>query len=690
MKEIKLLLVIAMISATAYGQVDRSKAPEPGPARVIEIGEYQTFTLKNGLQVFVVENHKLPRVQFSLQLRHEAVYEGEKAGYVSMAGELLGTGTKTRSKAELDEQVDFIGASLNTSANGIYASSLTKHTPALLELMTDVLYNPAFNPDELEKIKTQTLSALTANKEDPQAIASDVRNVLVYGKDHPYGDLVTEKTVGSITLEDCRAYYNTYFKPNNAYLAIVGDINLKTAKAMVEKNFGKWEKGTVPSPVFPVPQPPEKTFVALVDRSSAVQSVITVAHPVELKPGSPDAIRAGVMNNILGGGGLSSRLNQNLREHKAFTYGAHSSLSSDRLIGSFDADVSVRNAVTDSAVVELLSELRRIRNEPVTEDELSAAKAYISGSFGRSLENPATIANFAINTAKYNLPEDYYDNYVKNVAAVTNEEVQAVAKKLINPDRAYILLVGKGSEIAPKLKRFGEVKYFDIYGNPYTPSATASLPGGLTVEKVIQNYIEAIGGVAKINAVKSYKVSSKASVPGAELVINNYWNAPNKIAVEISANGSLFQKVTSDGKEVSIEVMGQKSPIDEATREQTLFECYIVPELVYQKAGVTLKLLGIEKVEDKDAYAIEYTYPSGSTATAYFDTESGLKIKSVKVLKTPQGEMTQSTSYADYKEKGGVLFPYTVIQDVGPQSLKMEVTSMEINVPVEEKIFEIN
>ena len=605
MKGIKLLLAIAMISATAYGQVDRSKAPEPGPARVIKIGEYQTFTLKNGLQVFVVENHKLPRVQFSLQLRHEAVYEGEKSGYISMAGELLGTGTTSRSKAELDEQVDFIGASLNTSANGIYASSLTKHMPALLGLMTDVLYNPAFRPDELDKIKTQTLSALTANKEDPQAIASDVRNVLVYGKDHPYGELVTEKTVEGIMLEDCKAYYTSYFKPNNAYLAIVGDINLKTAKALVEENFGKWEKGTVPSPVFPVPQPPEKTFVALVDRPSAVQSVITVAHPVELKPGSEDAIKAGVMNNILGGGGLSSRLNQNLREQKAFTYGAHSSLSSDKLIGSFDADVSVRNAVTDSAVVELLGELRRIRNEPVTEDEINAAKAYISGSFGRSLENPATIANFAINTAKYNLPDDYYANYVRNVEAVTREEVQAVAKKLIHPDHAYILLVGKGSEIAPKLERFGDVKYFDIYGNPYTPSAKGGLPADLTVEKVIQDYIKALGGEEKINSVKSYKASSKASVPGAELVINNYWNAPNKIAVEISANGTLFQTIKSDGREIRIEVMGQQSPVDEATREQTLFDSYIVPEMMYEKAGVTLKLAGIEKVEDKDAYAID-------------------------------------------------------------------------------------
>lgn len=683
-------MAIAMLSGAAYGQVDRTKAPEPGKARVIEIGDYQTFTLKNGLQVFVVENHKLPRVQFSLQLRHEAVYEGEKSGYIGMAGELLGTGTTNRSKAVLDEQIDFIGASLNTSAKGIYASSLTKHMPVLMELMSDVLYNPAFDPDELDKIKTQTLSALTANKEDPQAIATDVRNVLVYGSNHPYGEIVTEKTVEAITLEDCKSYYETYFKPNNAYLAIVGDINLRTARALAEKNFGKWQKGTVPSPAFPTPGLPEKTFVALVDRPSAVQSVITVAHPVDLKPGSPDAIRAGVMNNILGGGGLSSRLNQNLREHKAFTYGAHSSLSSDKLIGSFDADVSVRNAVTDSAVVELLRELRRIRDEPVEETELDAAKAYISGSFGRSLENPATIANFAINTAKYNLPEDYYDNYVRNVQAVSSDEVQAVAKKLIRPDRAYIILVGNASEVAPKLTQFGDLKYYDIYGNPYTPSDKTDLPADLTVETVIQDYIEALGGAEKIKAVESYKVSSKASVPGADLIINNYWAAPNKIAVEISANGTLFQRIRSDGKDVSIEVMGQKSPVDDVIREQTLFDSYIVPELVYKEAGVTLKLVGVEKVGERDAYAIEYTYPSGSKATNYFDVESGLKIRSVRVVNTPQGDVTQAVSYSDYEEKGGVKFPQTVVQDVGPQTLRMEVSSMEVNVPLDESVFQIN
>jgi predicted Zn-dependent peptidase len=689
MKGITFLLAILAINAGTYGQVDRSKAPEPGPARVIKIGKYQSFMLKNGLQVFVVENHKLPRVQFSLQLRHDAVYEGEKAGYIAMAGELIGTGTTNRTKAELDEQVDFIGASLNTSASGIYASSLTKHTPVLLELMTDVLYNPAFDPAELEKIKTQTLSAITANKEDPQAIASDVRGVLLYGKDHPYGDLVTEKTVGVITLEDCKAYYDTYFRPNNAYLAIVGDIDLKAARALVEKNFGAWKSGTIPNPVFPTPRPPEKTFVAMVDRPSSVQSVITVAHPVELKPGGPEAIEANVMNNILGGGGLSSRLNQNLREHKAFTYGAHSSLSSDKLIGSFDADVSVRNEVTDSAVVELLSELRRIRNEPVGDDELNAAKAYISGSFGRSLENPATIANFAINTAKYDLPKDYYANYVKNVAAVTKADVQDVATKLIYPDRAYILLVGKGSEIAPKLERFGEVKYFDIYGNPYTPSAGAALPAGLTAEKVIQNYIAALGGAGNIKAINSLKSSSKASVPGAELVINTYQQAPNKRVVEIIANGSPFQKITCDGEDVSIVTMGQKTPVDEGTREETAFNSYLVPELYYKEAGVSVKLTGIEKVEERDAYAVEYTYASGNKSTVYFDIETGLKVKDVRSMKTPQGEMTRSVNYNNYEERGGVKFATQVAQNVGPQSFTVELVSMELNVPVEADMFKI-
>lgn len=682
-------LLLAVLIVETSAQVDRTKAPAPAPAREIEIGEYQTFSLKNGLQVFVVENHKLPRIQFSLQLKNNPIIEGDKAGYVTLAGDLIGTGTKTRSKAQLDEEVDFIGASLNTSSNGIFASSLSKHTDKLTELMTDVLLNPAFSKDELDKLKQLTLSSLAAAKDEPDEILANVRGALMYGKSHPYGEMMTEQTVGGITTDDCKKYYNTYFKPNNAYLAIVGDINLKTAKSIVEKYFGKWTKGEVVNPTYPMPKQPEKTFVALVDRSASVQSVVSVAYPVELYPGNPDVVKANVTNQILGGG-FSSRLMQNLREDKGFTYGSYSSLGSDRLVGSFKAGASVRNEVTDSSVYELLYELKRINNEPVTDQELAAAKASISGSFGRSLENPQTVATFALNTAKYNLPKDYYNNYVKNVGAVTKADVIAMAHKYIRPDNAYIVVVGKGSEIADKLKTFGEVKYYDIYGDGYVPSKASAIPAGLTAEKVLTSYVQAVGGEEKIKAIKSLKSVAKASMQGAEIQVNQAKKLPNKEITEVMVNGTMqVQKMICNGKEVSMLQMGQKTPVDDATKEQTLFEAYMVPELVYKTFGVKAALKGIEKTESGEAYLVEYTFPSGGKSTEYFDIQSGLKIKSVKEVDTPQGKVSSATNFADYKEYGGVKFPTIISQNMGPQLLKIEVTSVEINVPVEDSLFKI-
>lgn len=682
-----IIIALSLLTPFSYAQVDRSKAPSPAPAREIKIGAYQTFSLKNGLQVFVVENHKLPRVQFSLQLRNNPILEGKKAGYVALAGDLIGTGTKTRTKAQLDEEVDFIGASLNTSSSGIFASSLTKHTDKLVELMTDVLYNASMSPEELEKLRKLTLSALAADKDDPDAITSNVRGVLVYGKGHTYGEISTEETVAAVTIDDCVNYYKTYFKPNNAYLAIVGDINMKSAKSIVEKYFGKWASGEVVNPTYPMPKQPAGTYVALVDRPVSVQSVINVTYPLDLKPGHPDVIKAAVMNQILGGS-FSSRLFQNLREDKGFTYGARSTLSPDILAGSFNAYASVRNEVTDSSVYEFIYELKRIVNEPVTDTELAASRAALSGAFGRSLENPQTVANFALNTARYNLPKDYYNNYVKNINAVTKEDVQAAAKSYIKPDNAYILVVGKGSEVADKLSRFGEVKYYDNYGEPYTPTKVSPLPAGLTAEKVIDSYIQAIGGKEKIAAIKSYKLTGKTSMQGAEIAINETWKAPNKRMVEVLVNGSMqVQKIVCSGTAVSMKSMGQATPVDEATKEETLFESHVVPELVLNETGVKLILKGIEKVDNGEAYVVEYGFPSGGKTLVYFDTKTGLKVRSSKEQDTPQGKINQITNYLDYKEYAGVKMVSTFSQTMGPTVLKVEIVSMETNIAVDDSLF---
>ena len=231
----------------AWAQLDRTIKPEPGPAPEIQLGDVESFSLSNGMKVFVVENHKLPRVSFSMVLDNDPILEKENAGYVSMAGQLMRNGTTTKTKAELDEAVDFIGGSLSTSASGAYASSLKKYADKILALMADVTLHPSFPESELEKLKKQTISALAANKDDASAIASDVSQVLRYGKNHPYGEITTEETVSNIDLAEIKQYYNTYFKPNNAYMAVVGDITKKEAESLVKKYFGDWKKGDVPT-----------------------------------------------------------------------------------------------------------------------------------------------------------------------------------------------------------------------------------------------------------------------------------------------------------------------------------------------------------------------------------------------------------------------------------------------------------
>ncbi|HEX8316380.1 MAG TPA: pitrilysin family protein, partial [Flavisolibacter sp.] len=436
-----IIFLAALLPLSLLAQVDRSKAPQPAAAPQIKIGTPATSTLPNGLKIFVVQNTKLPRVSATLSFNQDGIVEGDKTGLTSMAGALMRRGTTKMTKAQLDEEIDFLGGNISTSAFGASASSLRTNFPKIIALMSDVVLRPSLPSSELEKIRKQNMSALQANKDDPGAIADNVVNRLMYGKDHPYGDIETEETLMNVKLEDVKNFFNTYWKPNNAYLVFVGDITPADATKLATQYFGSWKSGTVPKPTYKTPVAPAKTYVAVVDRPASVQSIITFASPVELKPGAPDAIRASVMNNILGGG-FSGRLFANLREKYGFTYGAYSNLTNDRLIGNFQAEASVRNEKTDSAIGQFLYEFNRLRTEALPADEVSRMKNYLSGSFARSLESPATIANFALNIARYNLPADYYQNYLKNLGAVTSQDVQAMAAKYVNPTNMHIVIVG--------------------------------------------------------------------------------------------------------------------------------------------------------------------------------------------------------------------------------------------------------
>ncbi len=477
-------------------QINRSTPPEPGPAPEIRVGSHEKFILDNGMRVYVVEDHKLPRVSYTLIFDNDPVLEGEHAGYVGFTGELLGTATTTRSKAEIDEAIDFMGAKLSTSSGSVHASCLKKHNEKLLEILSDILIHPVFKPEELEKVRKQTLSALAAEKNDPDAIAGKVSDLLVYGKNHPYGEFITEQTVNTIITGMCRQYYEDYMTPASTYLAIVGDINKREARKLIMEHFGEWKGTLPPEHRYQTPESPPGKQVVVVDRPVAVQSVVIVAYPVQLKPGSKNTIPAKVMNTILGGGVY--RLFENLREKHGYTYGAYSSLQPDPLTGSFQTRTEVRTSVTDSAIHEILYEMNRLRDESVQEEELERVKNYLSGSFALALENPRTVARFAINTERYDLPGDYYTNYLKTIHAVNPPDVQAMAQKYLKPEHSYILVVGKAGEISDRLKKFsdnGSILYHDTDGNPLpSPGDSLSFPAGITADAVIDRYIEVTGG----------------------------------------------------------------------------------------------------------------------------------------------------------------------------------------------------
>jgi zinc protease len=681
MKKIAIAFVLTLLVAVgSFAQVDRSKLPASGPAPEIKIGEAETFTLDNGLKVFVVKNDKLPRVTFTLVLERDPLFEGDKAGLTGFVGQMMMAGTDTRTKEQLDEEIDFIGASLSAGSTSVFASSLKKHQDKVLDLMADVLYNPIFPQEELDKLKKQTLTGLAQSKDDPNSISGRLTSALVYGKDHPYGEVETEQTVQNVQLSDIKSYYETFFKPNIAYLAIVGDMDKAEAEKVVKKYFGKWEKGEVPKFTYNEPVPASKNSVGLVDRSTSVQTVINIAQPIDLTVGDEDYISSRLLNQIFGVG-FSSRLFMNLREDKGYTYGANSSISADKLVGEFSAFASVRNEVTDSAVYEFIYEINNLIDKGVTQEELDIARASMAGSFGRSLESPSTIANFALNTERYNLPKDYYATYLQKMNALTVEDVNKTAKNLIDPDKLYITAVGNASEIKDKLAQFGEVTMYDNMGDP--AKEMAAVDADMTSEKVIENYIAAIGGMDAAKAIKAAKMEMVAEVMGTQLTIELIHDDANmRFAQKTLVGGNVMQtSVVKDGKGTA-SVQGQSMAMTDEQVDAAKLGTFFLPELHYETMGYTLTLDGIKDVEGTPAYKVIVATPMGSTVTNYYSVESGLKIKN-------ENPVSGDTYYSNYQEKNNVLIPMTqtIKSAMIPVPLEAKITNLEINPALTEADF---
>ncbi len=658
--------------------------PKPGPAPAINVNKPQSFVLKNGLKVLVVENHKLPRVSFNLTLDNAPYAEGNKKGVSDILSGMLGNGTKKISKDAFNEEIDFLGADINFYASGAYANGLSRYSKRILELMADGALNPLFDQSEFDKEKEKIIEGLKADEKSVSAIARRVENVLVFGKEHYRGEFTSEETLKNVTLDDVIINYNNYFVPANAYLVIVGDVKFKEIKKEVEKLFGKWKEAKAPVFTYSTPKDVQYSQINFIDAPNAVQSEIALVNLSNLKMTDKEYFSVLLANQILGGGG-EGRLFLNLREKHGWTYGAYSSIGAGKYINKFRSSASVRNTVTDSAVVEFFNELKRIKTDLVSEEDLKNAKAKYVGNFVMQIEKPSTIAGYALNKETQGLPDDFYENYIKNINAVTAEDIKNAANKYFLSDNTRVVIVGKAADVLPGLEVMSKreklpIFYFDKYGNPAEkPEVKKPIPAGVTAQTVLNNYINAIGGEKAVKNVKTLVTFSSGTVQGMPLELVTK-TAQKKMSVEMKAMGSTMMKQVVNEKEAYAVQQGQRVDFkDQDLKDmQAMAGNFKELSLVTDKA---VTLTGIENINGADAYAIK----SGKS-TYYYDVKTGFKVAEAQELEQGGQKMTQTTYYQDYKDVKGLKFPYKTIMNVGIE-IELITTEVKINEGVTDADF---
>ncbi|MDO5509924.1 MAG: insulinase family protein [Weeksellaceae bacterium] len=671
------LIIGLFLSMNLNAQIDRSVQPKAGPAPTVKVGQSKSFTLSNGLTVLVVENDKLPRVNVNLTIDNPPYIEGDKAGMSSLLGSMMGNGTSKISKDDFNEQIDFYGASVRFRSNGASASTLSRYFPNVLKLMAQGSLDPNMTQKDFDSEKEKALEGLRSQERNVSAVASNVQNALAYGVNHPFGEFMKSSTLNNVTLNDVKNFHSKYFVPNNAYLVIVGDVKFNEVEKLVKNEFKNWKKGDVKRQDFKNPANVTTTTINFVDMPNAVQSEIGVMGITNLKMTDPDYYAAMLANQILGGGG-EGRLFLNLREAHGWTYGSYSSVGADKEVRKFMATAQVRNAVTDSAIVEILNEVNRIQTELVSEEELRNAKAKFVGNFVMQAEKPEVIASQALRTKTQGLPANHYENHIKNINAVTAEQVRAAARKYFAGGNARVVVVGKGSEVLPALDGMGmPVLFYDREGNPVERPAQTAVPVDVTPAIVLDRYLNAIGGANKAKAINTVK--TEMTIEGLApqpLTVVSLEMAPNKTRQTISMEGMTVMDEKFDGTTYRASGMGGNAEQTGDDVAERVARKGVIKQAFY--TADQLGLTGIEKVDGKDAYVLRVV-EGGKTIHEYYDVQSGLLVQQTQSVETPQGNMNITARMSDYKEVDGIKFPHVIVQEAGPQVMTMKVKNVTIN-----------
>jgi zinc protease len=687
MKKIINLVIAVLLFQCAMAQVtiDRTKKPAAGPAPVIAIKDPVISVLPNGITILVVENHKLPRVRASVNIDAGPILEGKKAGVMQLMAQMLEEGTTSRPKADFDESTDLLGANLNMASNGGSVSSLTRYFDKSFELFADALRNPAFPQESFDKLKTQTLTNLKSSEKSASVISGRVVSALSYGKQTALGEFTTEESVKGLTLNDVKEAYKNHITPSRSYLTFVGDITPAAAKALAIKYLGTWTGVTLPVPAVANVDNVGATEIDFVDVPTAVQGELSVSNLINNPLNNPDYHALLLANNILGGG-AEAKLFMNLREKHGFTYGSYSRAGNGRFQAQFKATAAVRSDKADSAVAEMVNEIRNMRDGKVTQEELDMAKAKYNGSFALGMEDPANTATYATNILINGLPKDYYKTFLQKINRVTLADVQRVSKQYFSQENSRIVIVGNGSKILPNLTRLGyPVKMYDKWANPIVDkpntnvTETQKTSDGISAFAIVENYLKALGGKEEVKKINTLKATLSSEIMGRAVDATFIKMNPSMRYDDMKMGPMTVHQSAFNGVSGYESQMGKKRDYTPEEAKEFLDEKAVVPQLLYNGADYKTEYMGTAKVGSEDAYKLKVVKPSGKLSVEYYSTKTDLLIREESTQKEDGQEISTTTDFSDYRKVGNVLFPFTIAQSFGEVNFELKVKEYKVN-----------
>lgn len=692
----KLLIIVFSVVigfTTSFAQGARPKKPGPGPVPKAAFPPFTDFTLKNGLRVILVEDHKQPIVYFRTLIMSGTAADGNAVGSASAVSALLEKGTKSKSADDIAAKLDYYGAELGAAATNdninITISCLKKDMKDVLPIYFDVIKNPAFPKDELEKYRSQTLSGLKSLKRSSAEPGRRLGRKLTY-PGHPYGNFETEETVNALTGANIEQYHSTNFVAANTLLAVVGDVTKEEITAMLEKNIGDWKQGERAKVFFP-PLPETKGMnFSLVDRPNSVQSTLRLQR-LAMKKTDPDYEKASFIAAIWAGNGLigfQNRLFQNIREKHGYTYTPGGSLTSLLDRGVLVGVAEVRNSVTDSALDQMILEYRRLSSENIPDAELSFAKGLVTGKYLMELADPQATSAKALDIIQYGLPKDYYSGYPARVEKFTSDELRKTAQKVYPPNDLNVLVTGDASKIVSKLERFGKFNAYDLDLKPIAKVDAALKPAALTLDQVIDKYWAAINRQAleKVTSIEKNStitiMDATASIPGTMTEISMYPNLRYETftlqsvpKIERKNNGNKIYEY--QGGQLTRGVDGR-----ELADEQSFVMFH--KELMLKDPLQNVTLRGISETQYGDCYVITLDKVGTGKETWYISEKTGYLVR--RTQETKDGDVMYD--YSDFRKVNDIPMAFkTVI--TGPMNMNVDYTEIKFNTNPDKSLFEI-